>query len=160
MPNSERARIKWMFTVERARAKMGHVDGRLSSLGSAPRSDRPDSRGAEDRAVTILASGTPKRIEGLGFAVRAPPPTPAGASSATTGPVGDSCRPAVAATTPIAPSVLRLPGGALAGLCRAHRFFPPKPGMAVACFIHDAAWDSSRSSQRAVWARAPCRART
>ena len=29
---------------------------------------------------------------------------------------------------------------------RAYRFFPPKPGMAVACFIHDAAWRSSRSS--------------
>src|SRR6185312_4354410 len=27
-----------------------------------------------------------------------------------------------------------------------HRFFPPKPGMAMACFIHDAAWRSSRSS--------------
>jgi hypothetical protein len=33
-----------------------------------------------------------------------------------------------------------------AGVCRAYRFLPPKPGMAVACFIHDAAWRSSRSS--------------
>jgi hypothetical protein len=29
---------------------------------------------------------------------------------------------------------------------RAYRFFPPKPGMAVVCFIHDAAWRSLRSS--------------
>ena len=27
-----------------------------------------------------------------------------------------------------------------------YRFLPPNPGMAVACFIHDAAWRSSRSS--------------
>jgi hypothetical protein len=32
------------------------------------------------------------------------------------------------------------------GNAPADHFFPPKPGIAVACFIHDATWRSSRSS--------------
>jgi DDE superfamily endonuclease len=68
--NAAGARIKWMFTTEKARTKMGHAYPTPKPSQARPKESKPCAAVLDDRFHEICAHGTGWLLADFSFAVR------------------------------------------------------------------------------------------